>query len=72
VPAAPPGFGRSTVSMMWITPFDACTSAVVTCAPFTYTLPAFSSMSSGIPFTVFGSAPFAFTMSPAITLPGTT
>ena len=64
--------GMSTVSITWITPFEAPTSAAVTCAPFTYTLPPRTCTSSGSPFTVAGFALPAPITSAAITFPGTT
>ena len=39
-------FGSSTASITWITPFDATMSAVTTCAPFTYTFPPRTTMST--------------------------
>src|SRR5690349_11452606 len=63
-------FGSSTVSITWITPFDAPTSAWVTVALSTITLPSTTLIATDWPLTVF--APSSLTTSAAITLPGTT
>ncbi len=61
--------GKTTESMTWITPLEASTSVLMTWAPFTFTVPWSTVMSSGWPLTV--GACMGLT-SAAMTFPGTT
>jgi hypothetical protein len=61
--------GMITLSITWITPFDASTSAVVTLASSTITPPSVMIVTS-LPSTVPASMPFVRSVD--ITLPGTT
>ena len=62
-------WGMRTVSITWMTPLDASTSALTTLAPFTFT-PFDVSIFTIWPSTVFAS--LSFTTSAAMTLPATT
>jgi hypothetical protein len=68
-PARAYSFGKITVSITWITPFEASTSVFVTFAPATVT-PFAVSIATLWPWTV--SAESSFTTSAARTLPATT
>lgn len=61
--------GRITLSITWITPFEAATSAVTTLAPFTLTPPSVVTVIAA-PWTVAAFMPFD--RSADITLPATT
>ena len=49
--------GDNTVSMMWMTPFDAGTSAVVTVAPPTVTMPLLTPNLTLSPLAIVASMP---------------
>ena len=63
-------FGMRTVSITWMTPFDAMTSAFTTVAPSTMTLSPLTAMVREPPWSVLTLV--SFTRSLAVTLPATT
>ena len=62
--------GRRTVSITWMTPLLAATSAAATVASLIMTLPSTTLMAIGLPRTV--SAEVSLAASAAMTLPATT
>src|SRR6476646_9174204 len=64
--------GSRTLSITWMTPFEAGMSGVVTVASLTITVDPLTVTFTGGPATVATSWPFIFMTSAAITLPATT